>query len=124
MTSSLRGGQNETVKKKKEGKNNINSVYYSFLFFIKKQSFGTLKKIFNFLVNRLIIVNSLCYPRAIETFYDHPCFFFQVLIKSTIQDACNGLRCDNFEVIFTSVGSTPRFSCVTTSFENHSLYMF
>ena len=80
MTSSLRGGQMETVKKEKE-KNNVNSIYYYFLFFIKKQSLGTSKRIFNFLVNRLSIINSLCNPRGIETFYDHACFFFQVLIK-------------------------------------------
>ena len=29
-----------------------------------------------------------------------------------------------FWSIFTSVGSTPRFACVTTLFENHMLYMF
>ena len=70
------------------------------------------------------IISGLCNLHGIETFYDHPCFFFQMLIRSTIQDTRNGLRSVNFEVIFTSVGSAPRFSFVTTSFENNSLYMF
>ena len=50
--------------------------------------------------------------------------FFKCSSRSTMQDAFNGLRSDNFEVIFTSMWSTPRFSCVKNSFENHSLYMF
>ena len=53
-----------------------------------------------------------------------PVSFFKCSKKLTIQDAWNALRSDNFEVIFTSVRLTPRFSCVATSFENHSLYMF
>ena len=53
-----------------------------------------------------------------------PVSFFRCSWRSTIQDACNDLRSDNFEAIFTSVGMTPQFSCVATSFYNRSLYMF
>ena len=80
-TSSLRGVKWKLQKKKKKRKHNVNSIYYSLLFFVKKQSLGTSKRIFNFLVKPLNISNSFCNPRGIETFYDYPCFFFQVLIK-------------------------------------------
>ena len=80
VKSNFRGGQMETVKKKRKRKKKkkkpckFNTLLFSFLY--SKIYLGTSNRIFNSLVNRLSIINSLCNLRGIETFYDHSVCFF------------------------------------------------